>query len=361
MSKPRPDIRPRHVYWVLLGVLLASVASQVMPRTGPFALLLYLFTIFSLILRWRFPLSPTTMLADMAVVIVASLFAPSNVIFLPIFVFYFCVHNKPAFTIVALVMLARYGSNFSWWLTALAIVSGYLLFLWEKQRVRLENEVDSLRQHLHEMTQTEEHLLTDQYATEQVSRLLERQRIAEILHDNLGFELTAALLSVKAAGTLLTQHQFDKALESQQKAEGRLANAMTQLKTAVRQIEPQGATDLGRITNLVESFVYPVQFSCNGDMALLPAYVRQLLFVSLQEALTNISKHAQPITITLSLEITQAIVRAVIENDGLATGEPATFGSGLRYMRRRIEAINGSLSIQKGETFRLIMILPLKE
>lgn len=36
-------------------------------------------------------------------------------------------------------------------------------------------------------------------------------------------------------------------------------------------------------------------------------------------------------------------------------------GSGLRYMRNRLEAINGSLSVQIQDTYKLIIIIPIKD
>ena len=80
--------------------------------------------------------------------------------------------------------------------------------------------------------------------------------------------------------------------------------------------------------------------------------------MSVKEALTNITKHAAPHEITVNLTITDNIVKLVIENDGIISKDNKDTGNGLRYMRSRLEAINGSLSIQKEHSFKLIIILP---
>jgi signal transduction histidine kinase len=49
-----------------------------------------------------------------------------------------------------------------------------------------------------------------------------------------------------------------------------------------------------------------------------------------------------------------------VENDGVTPEHGNTGGgNGLRYMRRRIEAVNGSLTIQKTSgRFKIIVLIP---
>ena len=82
--------------------------------------------------------------------------------------------------------------------------------------------------------------------------------------------------------------------------------------------------------------------------------------MSVKEALTNITKHAVPIHINLNLAVTDYIVKLTIENDGIRNSNDKITGNGLRYMRSRLEAINGSVSIQKQDSFKLIIIIPIE-
>lgn len=361
MSRTRPDILPRHVYWVLIGIQLLLTTTRIDPFAGASPILLFLFTITSLLVRWRLTLPVFTMVIDTVFIGIVSHMFPVNAIFLPIFVFYFCVHNKPYLAIPALLAICNNATLFTCLFLLGSVVSGYLLYFWERQRTELQTEVDALHQRIHAMTQQEEHLLRDQYGIEHVSRLTERQRIAEILHDNLGHELTAAHVTLKASGALLAKGDPVKAHAMQQKAEQRLGSALGQLRIAVQQIEPEDDLDLKRITELVHSFTFPVYFTTDGSFSDIPAAIHQLLHVSVQEALTNIMKHAKPTKVDVHIQRTSAIIRAVIENDGFDPTQTIHIGNGLRYMRKRIEAIHGSLSINSDKTFRLIMILPLKE
>lgn len=361
MPRSRPDIHPRHAYWVLIGIILLGALSQTTLDRGTSTILLFLFTVVSILLRWRYRIPVPFMILDSLFVGIVSLSYPINALYLPFYLFYFCVHGSPAYLLPSLLVLWAYGSPFSWYLGSLAVITGFLLYFWERQRTALQLEVDTSRQHLHKLEEEEQLLLRDQYSIQQVSRLTERQRIAELLHDNLGHELTAAHLTLKATGTLISQHETEKALILQKQAEQRLGQAMKQLRFAVQHIEPISEMDLRSITDLVHSFPFTVQLSHSGDFGTIPPALRQLLHTSVQEALTNTMKHADSSEVSVSIEITQAIVRATIENNGIKEHVQQP-GSGLRYMRKRIEAVNGSLSIQQqGDVFRLIIILPIKE
>lgn len=203
-------------------------------------------------------------------------------------------------------------------------------------------------------------LLSDYQDTETISRLTERQRIAEILHDNLGHELTAAHLSLKAYRALMDTKQFEKADITLRKSEKRLENALHQLKNSVKSIEPNIEIGLNDIVNLCNTYIYPVDFKHKGDISKLKPYIWQLTLMSIKEALTNITKHARPKTVNISLEVTEYIVRITIENDGIIDSSGKREGNGLRYMRNRLEAVNGSLSIQKQDIFKLIVIIPIE-
>src|SRR5690606_2525439 len=109
---------------------------------------------------------------------------------------------------------------------------------WEKDITSNKELIDSLRQRIYNLELIQSQLLTDYQDTERLSRLAERQRIAEILHDSLGHELTAAHLSLKAYKALLGTNRIDQANMTLSKAEQRLENALHQLKDSVKYIEP---------------------------------------------------------------------------------------------------------------------------
>jgi len=77
----------------------------------------------------------------------------------------------------------------------------------------------------------------------------------------------------------------------------------------------------------------------------------------LKEALTNAQKHATPSAIEVALQVNNHVVKLTIKNDGIHPVDNKA-GSGLKYMRKKIEALNGHLTIQKSFYFTLICVLP---
>lgn len=361
MSRSRPDIVPRHMYWVLLGVLLLPTTSRIFPWTEASTLFLFLFSIMSMLLRWRFTLPAWSMLIDVFIVGILSLHNPANTVFLPLFIFHFCAKGTPLYVIPALLFMLPHPNAFAFMLLFFAVITGYLLLLWERQRRELQDQLDRLRQQSYVMERVEESLREDQFAIERMSRMEERQRIAEILHDTLGHELTAAQLTAQAAQTLLAQGEVEKTKRMQEKTRERLVHAMKQLKETVERVEPLDGNDMQSIDDLIRSFGFPIEFSHKGDYSVVPAFIRRVGYISLQEALTNIFKHTEPTKVTITVEISEVILRIVIENDGVESNGDIQPGHGLRFMRKRIEDVGGSLSIQQGSIFRLIIILPIQE
>jgi signal transduction histidine kinase len=139
-----------------------------------------------------------------------------------------------------------------------------------------------------------------------------------------------------------------------------IENALHQLKSSVKSIEPNIEIGLTDLIHLCNNFIYPVDFIHKGDISKLKPYIWQLALMSVKEALTNITKHALPKMINVSLEVTEYIVRIIVENDGVIDKNGKMDGNGLRYMRNRLEAVNGSLSIQKKDTFKLIITIPIE-
>ncbi len=367
MIKKPFKIRPEILYLIIMLIQLLVLLVILLPFFDQTVFLLYLIIVFSIVLRWRTPIKPVYMLVDQLIFILLSLFYPITALYLFIFAYYFSHKNKLLYLIPLIFVGAIIPTGTTYYILIIqAILFGMILHHWENESNTSKDTIDHLRQHIYDLESIQARLLSDYKDTEKISRLTERQRIAEILHDNLGHELTAAHLSLKAYKTLLDSDQFKKAEETLNKAEERLENGLEQLKDSVNHIEPVYETGLDKLNHLCENFIHPIEFKHSGDFINLKPYIWQLILITVKEALTNITKHAKPSMVNISLEITDYIVRLVIENDGFKNNcdiiqKDVIKGNGLRYMRKRLEAINGSLSIQIQDTYKLIIIIPMQK
>lgn len=324
-------------------------------------MLVFLLVLFSLLLRWRFTFNPLFFLIDSTLLVVVSFFQVDATLLLALYIYTFAsriqVFALSPFFLYCLAILPFPLLLFP----AVSLLLGLTMALWKKERDIMRQEADELRLKVHRLQEEEEHLLLDYQDAQQLSRLEERNHIAQILHDSLGHELTAAHLTLKAMGSLLVRGEVEKAQDSQAKALDRLENSLDQLKLAVRQLQSDEEAANQRLRQLFEQFSYPVDLHLSGDLELLDPAVRQVLYAAVKEALTNVAKHARPTMVKAHIAVTGATTRLMVENDGLYDQKNPETGNGLRYMRRRVEALGGSVAIQRDQTFRLLVTLPSKK
>lgn len=361
MSAKKSLSNPQAFYIFIMLIQFVILLGMMIPVFKPMVFLLFLFVVFSMALRLRFNLKPIYMLIDEAIIILVSIFYPPSYLCLGLFGLYFAYKNKLLY-LSPLILIGFLLNDRNYYLFLVqAIFFGIILYQWTKDNIINIEITDQLRRRIYELEFVQSRLLSDFQDTERISRLTERQRIAEILHDSLGHELTAAHLSLKAYKTLLEINKPYQAQKTLNKIEEKIEYSLAQLKDSVKYIEPIFETGFHDLTYLIENYIYPINFTHNGPITKLKSYIWQLILMSAKEALTNITKHATPEKINIYLEVTDYIVRLIIENDGINSAEKNMSGSGIRYMRNRLEAINGSLSVQIQDTYKLIIIIPIKD
>jgi two-component system sensor histidine kinase UhpB len=211
--------------------------------------------------------------------------------------------------------------------------------------------------------------LADQRA---VSRLVherveaERKRVARELHDELGQSLTAirliatslgrgepeaqaqgiAKISEIAAGLYDSVHRIVRELRPAVLEQPDLAAAVDDLAREWRARHPQLA----------------LETELQGDLGDLGETTTLALFRAVQEALTNVLKHASATRVALRLVRDEAEVRLDVIDDGRGAGSPVA-GSrhGLAGMRERIVALGGAVDAGPAAEggFRVSITVPL--
>src|SRR5215813_11973454 len=126
------------------------------------------------------------------------------------------------------------------------------------------------------------------------------------------------------------------------------------------ELRPTALDDLGleaAIANYLERwgerFNLSVDFAGNLRGRRLPAPVEITLYRALQEAMTNIAKHAHAQRISVVLEAEIGEIRLIVEDDGIgfareSTAAPVepTGGFGLLGIRERLALVGGSFHIE---------------
>jgi signal transduction histidine kinase len=198
----------------------------------------------------------------------------------------------------------------------------------------------------------------------------QRLRIARDLHDSVGHHL--ALINVQAgvAGHLLSE-PAEPVRETLEQIRRSSRSALDELRDAVGLLRGPGepvvpvepAVGLAGLDELLAAFERSgLHVACHrtGAGRSLPPAVDVVAYRVVQESLTNVRKHAGPVTARLDLRHDAAALTVVVENDGpeLPPGPPK---HGLLGMRERVGALGGTLCAgpRPAGGFRVTARLPL--
>jgi signal transduction histidine kinase len=177
----------------------------------------------------------------------------------------------------------------------------------------------------------------------------ERLRIARDLHDSLTHNISVIKVQAGIAVHLARKHDEEPsaALLAIQEASGA---AMRELRATLEVLRSPLDVDrigLARVDELAERTRVagvPVQVTVSGQPGDLPVEVDQAGYRVVQEALTNVARHAGPATARIHVEYTPAQVTISVTDDGQALPvQPVTPGVGLRGMRERVTGLGGTL------------------
>jgi len=250
--------------------------------------------------------------------------------------------------------------------------------------IKGRDEVAQIAQAFHETVQTASLLREMETRSKRLAALSarvaraqeeERERIARELHDGLGQALTAIRLDLSAAGRRLGGDEGG-VTEYLGKAQRLTEESLDELRRIVFDLRPPALDHLGLVAAL-ESYArefeqrFKLQVTLTADefTSRLPFEVETALYRICQEALTNVSKHANASQVLLRLERDSETVALAVRDDGagfdaasVLDGSGALRSIGILSMERRAEELGGEFRIESspGRGTRIRAAMPLK-
>ncbi|MQA86663.1 MAG: sensor histidine kinase [Streptosporangiales bacterium] len=183
----------------------------------------------------------------------------------------------------------------------------------------------------------------------------ERVRIARELHDSLTHNISIIKVQAGVAVHLARKRgeEVPDALLAVQEASGEAMRELRATLDVLRTNEIDDAEDesrgngLARLHDLVErarSAGLPATVTVSGEQRRLPTDVDRAAYRIIQEALTNITRHAGPATASVHVDYGSDGLTIQVDDDGRATDAAAPApGVGLLGMRERVTALGGQL------------------
>lgn len=181
----------------------------------------------------------------------------------------------------------------------------------------------------------------------------EVKRIAHALHDEAGQLLASVHIGLAEVARDLPSHTAQR-LED---VRGLLDKIEEQLRHLSHELRPTILDDLG-LRPALEFLADGVsrrtglQIAVDGSPGRrLPAPTETALYRIVQEALTNVTKHAQATRVSIRFMRSRRLLRCVVRDDGVGFDVPAVLtrwgsrGLGLTGIRERLHAVGGTLDI----------------
>ena len=200
----------------------------------------------------------------------------------------------------------------------------------------------------------------------------ERKRIARELHDDTSQALTALAVGLETAQAALPPGTPRERLEE---AKALALRTLEGLHQMIFDLRPSVLDDLGLLSAIrwcaerhLESLGIAVRCEFSEPEWHLPSQVETALFRAVQEAITNIAKHAQAETVLIQCALREGALAIEIEDDGRGF-DPSSLGGpvagrrglGLMGIRERIELLGGAVQIDSspGQGTRIALTVPV--
>lgn len=211
----------------------------------------------------------------------------------------------------------------------------------------------------------------------------ERKRIARELHDETSQTLAALVVGLETALPTLPP---GVSLERLEEVKSLAVRTLEEVHRLIFDLRPSVLDDLGLLSAIrwyAERHLEPLgitvhcEFSGPGTSAegvggRLPPQMETALFRVVQEAITNIAKHAEAETVLIQCALREGLLTIEIEDDGkgfdpssLAGPVAAGRGLGLLGIRERVELLGGTVTIEsspgQGARIALTVAVPMEE
>lgn len=194
----------------------------------------------------------------------------------------------------------------------------------------------------------------------------ENRHISRELHDGIIQILVSIKYSLEATRLFITKHKQENP-QSLAHAEKNLTFAIQEVRRISHHMHPQILDELG-LSVAIESIAQDFSNRTNVNIEvfkpslrkLLPDFINTTLFRVVQEALTNIQKHADAKNVVIRLSIKSTWLTLTIQDDGIGFDihhqENPCNGIGLRNLAERVQYHMGEFDIESSIIGTLITV-----
>ncbi len=260
--------------------------------------------------------------------------------------------------LTASVILQVYRTRQPWFLSLLCVLACFLSWK-SRQLLNAKRSLHFLRDSSAEnqilLRQKNQNLIRQQDYEIHVATLKERNRIAREIHDNVGHMLSRSLLQAGALAAINQQKQLEEPLDALKLT---LHSAMNSIRESVHDLHDDSIDLENSLQELLTEFT-SYQITLDYDMnSAVPAQIKYCFISIVKEALSNIARHSDATSVSITLREHPLLYQLVISDNG-TTVSAFKPGMGITNMEERIRCLNGNFSISTDRGFRIFISIPV--
>lgn len=228
----------------------------------------------------------------------------------------------------------------------LGLAGGFAIRRWDDENVRMHSRFYQLKVRNNELRDVRLQMVRQDE--------VERRMLAADLHDQV-------LNDMKRLRKKFEAYAKDRTDEQKAEIDQILATAMVEIREVMDSLCPSALEHLG-LTAALEDCARKAgekggfKARCkskveDADVEKLSLVEQSLLYRLVQEALTNVIKHAEAKTVRINTEKDGESLLVTVSDDGkgLPEGKATEESRGLRYMRQRADLIGATISFRSGD------------
>jgi two-component system sensor histidine kinase DegS len=203
----------------------------------------------------------------------------------------------------------------------------------------------------------------------------ERKRIAREIHDGLAQTMANVVLRSEIAERMLGKEQYAGVKEELVDLKGQVRSGLEEVRKIIFNLRPMALDDLGLIPTLSkfaqdfeEKTKIRTKFDVKGKGQRFPTGMEVAIYRLIQEAFSNVLKHAEASFISLEVVFLHGDVQITVIDNGVgfdvglaeAKMDKGTH-FGLMGMRERIDLLDGKIQFQsaEGSGVKVTMVIPI--
>lgn len=259
-------------------------------------------------------------------------------------------------------MKAHYMFAICFFVSIVSVIYFKTIYYSFSRIIMLTEEKDDLKQKNYRL---ENSIQAENGFEEQImytSKLEERNKISQEMHDKLGHSVSASILQLEASKMLVGKDN-ERACSMIQNSIKNLSEGMNDIRNTLKNIKP-ASNELGinKVKLLLKKFESSSDIAVNlmykGDLEKIDYRMWNIMCENINESLTNVLKYSKANKVSVDIEVLNKVVKCAVNDNGIGTVNIVK-GLGICGMEERTQNVGGKVIIDGGNGFSVITLLPV--